>query len=462
MRRAGRLTGTAAAALASCLALAACSGGGDGNGTDDGDAADSAITFWTPHVQPDRMAAQQEIAAEFTAESGIEVEVVAMAGADQDQALITGAASGDVPDVVLHAPDLSAWQSQGLVDSGAATSVIESLGADTFNQQALDFITIEDTYQAIPADGWVHLIAYRTDLLDEAGISVPASLDELADAAQTIRADVGITGMAMGTQAGTPSATEAIESTFQQTGCELVQDGTVTFDSPECVQAAGNFATLADSSAAGPFDVLSARSAYLNGDAAFLLFSTHILDELAGLDADNPLTCDECADNENFLMENTGFITVLDESNPAQYGTTLNYVIPEGANAEGASEFVEYMLSDGYSAMLGTAPEGRIPLRPGTADSPTEYLDAWGTLPMGGSDQSVADLYGDELVTSLGDGMNAVSRWGFGTEDAVLAGEAFAQNTLAEQLEALYSGTDPEQVVADMAAAVQSLQDELG
>ncbi|SEE65421.1 ABC transporter substrate-binding protein [Ruania alba] len=353
--RDGRLTGTAAAALASCLALAACSGGGDG-GTDGGDAADGPVTFWTPHVQPDRMAAQQEVAAQFTDETGIEVEVVAMAGADQNQALITGAASGDVPDVALHAPDLSAWQSQGLINSDAATSVIDSLGADTFNQQSLDFVTINDAYQAIPADGWVHLIAYRSDILDEAGIAPPTSLGELADAARTVREDVGITGMAMGTQAGTASSTEAIESTFQQTGCELVQDGTVAVDSPECAEAAGHFATLADSSAAGPFDVLSARSAYLNGDAAFLLFSTHILDELAGLDADNPLTCDECADDENFLRENTGFITVLDENNPAQYGTTLNYVIPEGANAEGASEFVEYMLSDGYSAMLGTAP----------------------------------------------------------------------------------------------------------
>ncbi|WP_139177745.1 hypothetical protein [Ruania alba] len=74
----------------------------------------------------------------------------------------------------------------------------------------------------------------------------------------------------------------------------------------------------------------------------------------------------------------------------------------------------------------------------------------------------MADLYGDELVTALGDGMNAVSRWGFGTDDAVVAGEVFAQHTLAEQLDPLYSGTDPEQVVADMAAGVQSLQDELG
>jgi len=454
-----RITAAVGLTLAAALALAACSGGGD-----DGDGGDASgpITFWTPHVQPERMAAQQDIADEFTEETGIEVEVVAMAGADQDQALVTGAASGDVPDVILHAPDLSAWQTQGLVDSDAATAVIENLGADTFNAQALDFINIDGAYQAIPSDGWVHLIVYRTDLLEDAGLEEPASLDELADAAETIRQDEGITGMAMGTQVGTPSATEAVESIFQQTGCQLVTDGTVEIGSGECAQAAGDFATLADSSAAGQFDVDSARSTYLDGKAAFLLFSTHILDELAGLDDDNPLTCAECADNANFFVENSGFITVLDENNPAQYGTTLNYVIPTGANADGAQQFVEYMLSDGYSAMLGTAPEGRIPLRPGNADNPTQYLDEWGTLPMAGSEDSVGDLYGEEMVTSLGEGMNAVSRWGFGTDDAVLAGEAFAQNTLAEHLDALYSGTDPQQVVTDMATDVQSLQDDLG
>lgn len=481
MRIIRKYADVSAVALAAVLTLAACGGGAtdDGDtppdGTDASDtemsdmdategpeAASGTVTFWTPHVQPERIAQQEEIAAAFTAQTGIEVEIVAMAGADQDQALVTGAASGNVPDVIMHAPDLSAWQSQGLIDSDAATRVIQNLGEDTFMTEALDFINIEGAYQAVPSDGWVHLIVYRTDLLDEAGIDTPTSLADLTAAAKKARADLGITGMAMGTQVGTPSATEAVESIFQQTGCELVEDGTVTIDAPECAQAAEDFATLADSSTAGQFDVLSARSTYLNGDAAFLLFSTHILDELAGLDDDNPLTCDECVDNPNFLVENSGFITVLDAVHPAQYGTTLNYVIPQGANTAAAELFVEYLLSDGYTDSLATTPEGRIPLRPGDASDPTKFLDEWGTLPIAGSDRSVGAIYGDDLVGALGEGMNAVARWGFGTDDAVLAGTAFSQNALAEQLDALYSGVSPQQVVEQMAAEVQALQSDLG
>src|SRR5690625_3197783 len=76
-----RITSAVGLTLTAALALAACSGGGDDG---DGGEASGPITFWTPHVQPERMAAQQDIADEFTEETGIEVEVVAMAGADQE------------------------------------------------------------------------------------------------------------------------------------------------------------------------------------------------------------------------------------------------------------------------------------------------------------------------------------------------------------------------------------------
>src|SRR5690625_5906130 len=67
-----RITSAVGLTLTAALALAACSGGGDDG---DGGEASGPITFWTPHVQPERMAAQQDIADEFTEETGIEVEV---------------------------------------------------------------------------------------------------------------------------------------------------------------------------------------------------------------------------------------------------------------------------------------------------------------------------------------------------------------------------------------------------
>lgn len=427
--------------------------------------AGGSLIFWTPHVAPERLAVQEKLAADFEAATGISVDVVPMAGADQNQALVTGAASGDVPDVILHAPDqTAAWNAQGLLDTATAGQVVDNLGRDTFSESSLDFATLDGQVAAVPSDGWSHLITYRKDLFEAAGIAEPTSLKELADAAEALK-ETGITGMAMGTQSGTPSATEATESIMLAAGCQMFDNGTVTIDSPECIEGLTQFKRLKDSSLAGEFDVPAARAAYLNGDAAMLLFSTHILDELAGMDPNNPVTCPECADNPRFLAENSGFITELNQENPAQYGTVLNYGVPTGANAEAAGQFIEFLLSDGYVENLGMATEGRIPVRAGNADDDQLYITEWGQLPFGldpDSNESIADIYGDETVDALRDGVAAVQRWGFGTPDAAVAGAAFAQGVIAGQLEQLYAGSSAEDVAASIRQEIEALQAEFG
>ncbi|MDR5699233.1 ABC transporter substrate-binding protein [Agromyces aerolatus] len=443
------------AAIAALSLLAGCTAGDSDSAGDD-----RTVVFWTPQTTPERLAAQEEIAAAFTEASGIEVEVVPMAGADQDQALVTGAATGDVPDVILHAsPQTSAWTSQGLLDTAAATRTVEELGIDTFNQNAIDAVTVDGEIASVPSDGWTHVIAYRADLLEQAGAEVPTSVTELADVATQVKEELGITGLAFGTQAGTASATEGIQSIFHSAGCELVTDGEVTIDSDACADAAEQFLRLRNSSVAGDFDVTSARAAYMNGDAAMLLFSTHILDELAGLDEATPATCAECADNPAFLAENTEFVTVFDEENPAQFGAILSYGIPTGANTEAAQEYIEYVLSTGYIDTLAVATEGRVPLRNGTADNPTEFIDAWGAQGIGpAQERTSVDLYGEAFVEGIADGINAVSLWGMGTPDTVLAGLVSSQGVLAGQIEQLYNGASPEEVTAAMKAAVEEVQ----
>ena len=233
----------------------------------------------------------------------------------------------------------------------------------------------------------------------------------------------------------------------------------MTIDSDACTEAAEQFLRLRDSSVAGDFDVTSARAAYMNGDAAMLLFSTHILDELAGLDEATPATCPECAAQPTFLADNTEFITVLDEDDPAQYGAILSYGIPTGANTAAAQKYIEYVMSTGYVDTLAVATEGRIPLRNGTADNPTEFIEAWGGLGIG-PDQSKTsvELYGEEFVDSMRDGINSVYLWGMGTPDATLAGLVSSQGVLSGQIEQLYNGAPADEVTAAMKAAVEEVQ----
>ena len=74
-------------AVAALALLAGCgSGGSDGSGGSGEEGG--PLVVWTLENLPDRLAVQQEIAAAFTEESGVEVELVAI---DEDQQLAMAA-----------------------------------------------------------------------------------------------------------------------------------------------------------------------------------------------------------------------------------------------------------------------------------------------------------------------------------------------------------------------------------
>ena len=88
--------------------------------------------------------------------------------------------------------------------------------------------------------------------------------------------------------------------TFEEIGlgndCEMVnEDGEVTFDSPECVEGLDFYGTLQqDYSVTGAQDVDTTRASYFAGQAAMIIWSSFILDEMAGLRNDALPTCPEC------------------------------------------------------------------------------------------------------------------------------------------------------------------------
>src|SRR5829696_5347383 len=85
----------AVAAVGAIALVAAC--GSDDSGEDDGEGG--PLVVWTLENLPDRVAAQEEIAAAFTEESGIEVDLVAIDEDQFNQLLTSSAAAGELPDV---------------------------------------------------------------------------------------------------------------------------------------------------------------------------------------------------------------------------------------------------------------------------------------------------------------------------------------------------------------------------
>ncbi|WP_017556958.1 ABC transporter substrate-binding protein [Nocardiopsis baichengensis] len=445
-------------AAAVLLPLAACQSPGDGGG--DG----GALVFWTPHVTPDRLAQQEATAAAFTEQSGVDVDVVPMSAEDQNQSMAVGSASGDVPDVVLLAPDqAAAWSAQGVLDTGTAAGIVEDLGPDTFGENALDMVTFDGTPAAVPSDGWGQVLVYRADLLADAGLDPPRTLEDVADAAEELDGD-GRAGIALGTRPGDPFTTQTLEALLLAGGCDLVDGaGEVALESPECVDALDAYARMAEASVPGDQDVETTRAAYLSGEAAMLFWGSHIFDELAGLAPDFPPTCPECADDPDFLASESGTVGALTapDGSPVQYGLTLNLGIPVGADAENARAFTEYLMGPGYVESLEVSPEGRVPVRPGTPDDPDVHAEAWSELPTGEDPENrapLSDFYGDAVIGGIVEGAQSFRRWGYGTEHAAFAGPLAAQNTLAKQVGPLFEGEDPATVAASMADAARAVQ----
>src|SRR5690606_8441921 len=73
----------------------------------------------------------------------------------------------------------------------------------------------------------------------------------------------------------------------------------------------------------GVIDVASSRATYFAGQAAMIIWSPFILDEMAGL-RDNALpNCPECEEDPAFLARNSGFVPAFvgtSGESAAQYG----------------------------------------------------------------------------------------------------------------------------------------------
>ena len=79
----------------------------------------------------------------------------------------------------------------------------------------------------------------------------------------------------------------------------------------------------------GAQDVDTTRATYFAGKAAMVVWSSFLLDELAGLRNDALPTCPECKADPAFLAKNSGIVTAITGPNgqPAQFGEITSWAI---------------------------------------------------------------------------------------------------------------------------------------
>lgn len=449
--------------------LAACSADEpDGGGATDGAGSAGSITFWIQEDLPDRVAATQAIIDEFTAASGVQVELVPVAEDQFAQLLTSSAAAGDLPDVIggISLPQVRTMSANELIDTDAVAGVMDALDPSTFAKRAIELTADGEAQLAVPSESWTQMLYYRTDLFEAAGLDAPSSYDAILAAAAALDSD-GVAGFTGANSPGDAFTEQTFEHSALGNGCELVDaDGEVLLDSPECVAALGFYGELVSQySVPGAQDVDSTRAAYFAGQSAMVIWSSFLLDELAGLRDDALPTCDECIADPTFLAANTGVVTAIegpDGAAPATFGEITSWTITAGADTGPAAAFIEYMMGDGYEPWIAIAPEGKVPVRAGTPDEPTRFSDAWASMKVGVDRKApLSDFYSAEVLDAVASGPSELARWALTQGQGDLLGATQGEHPVAEAVAAVTGGTPAQQAATTAADAVRSIAESL-
>jgi multiple sugar transport system substrate-binding protein len=438
----GRFWRLPAAAL---LVTAALTGCGDDGGGDS--AGGGTLTVWSLENQTDRVQATQAIADKFTAASGVKVKIVAT-DENQFSSLITSAAAaGTLPDVVGALPlgAVAQMSTNDLIDTEAGKAVVDALGTGTFSPRALELTGQDGKQLAIPSDGWAQLLFYRKDLFDKAGLAAPDTYDKIRQAAQQLNSK-DVAGISLATIGNDAFTEQTFENLALGNGCELVDaNKTVTLDSPQCVQTFQLYGDLVKNfSVPGAQDVDTTRATYFSGKAAMVVWSSFLLDEMAGLRKDALPTCAQCKSDPAFLAKNSGIVTAIagPAGKPSQFGEITSWTITkDGENTGSAKKFVQYMMNEGYTDWLGIAPEGKFPVRKGTQQEATKFTTAWNDLPAGvDTKKPLGDVYAKDVITALQNSPDTFQRWGFPQKQGALVGATLGELPVPKAVNALAGG----------------------
>ncbi|EIE49622.1 extracellular solute-binding protein family 1 [Citreicella sp. 357] len=418
------------------------------------------IRFWTTEEQPERLARQQAMADAFTEATGNEVEVIPVTESELGTRATAAYAAGDLPDVIYHPISYALpWVEAGILDPDAATDAIEDLGADTFAPGALEIAAFDGGYASVPADGWTQMIVYRKDLFDEAGLEAPTSFSNVEAALEALHNPPEMYGFVAATKVDEDFMSQVLEHVFLANGVSPVgPDGFQPLDEAKTTEVLEFYKAIATASPPGDLYWDQSRTLYFSGNAAMIIWSPFILDELAGLrDSAPPTITDDPTSTE--LASKTGIVTTFSgPSNPdgAAWALINMFGITGDASTDDAIDFVKYSMDQGYVDTLSIAPEGKFPVRRGNADDPEYFVTQWAELPVGVDRKApLGELYPQEMIDEIVSGLDTAQRWGVEDGQLALASKMINSQVVNRVVRAFIDGQ------IDAAGAVAEMNDEL-
>lgn len=364
----------------------------------------TVVEFWTTDNEEDRVNVYEAVAAGFMAEHpDIEVRIVPIEEAGVSQRVATALAANRLPDIVrMGIERVATFAADGILDEDAAEAAIASIGEDDFRAGPLAMVVDPATgkYAAVPFDGWIQAIWYRSDVFEEAGLNPPVSWDDINAACDTLPGTGNLLyALTLGTDPGQNYPHQVFEQVaISNNAWPFDADGNVSMDTPEMVEALKFYSELQRCAMPGPQYWRGAREAYELGQAGMLFYSTYIMDDLvdgSGMEGGGSVEI-AVAD----LALNTGFASQMEGPHgSASYGQLVTLGIMQGAKPE-AQMVVEYFMTEGYIDILALAPFGKVPVL-------ESAVDEWGTL------SPYFANYSSDTLAQIAGGFDSMQRWLF-------------------------------------------------
>ncbi|MCD6397031.1 MAG: extracellular solute-binding protein [Spirochaetaceae bacterium] len=371
-----------------------------------------SFDFWTTETQSDRMATIQVLIDTFTAlYPDVSINLVAVDENDLATNVQTSAAAGTLP-AMFEAPAETAvsFGVEGIVDTSAATKIVNGIGKDKFYSGALKVLetSAKDGYYALPYHGWVQGIWYRADWFKAAGLKPPTTWEATLKAAKYFyKPDENQYGILVGTKAEGYTEQCFTPIAMSNNAALFDKNGKLVFNSPEMKEAVDFYAELAKYTPPGP-QTWRARDYYLQGKLAMFYYSTYIMDDLALQEvAAGSLTSDNFTDLKGTgfdpeLVDKTKLAPIMTHKSAAGYGTVVSLGLfkqKDAAVTAAAEKFINYLYTqNAYITFLHMAPGGMNPMLKSISTNPRFQNDPKG----------IFKHYGPEKMAEIIQGLDSI------------------------------------------------------
>lgn len=255
--------------------LVACSKSNNetANNTSDTDQLNGKITMWNSFTQGDRQENIKQAAEDFMDENpGVTIEIESFSWDTFEKKWTTGLSSGNVPDISTALPN----QAVEMINAEALlplNDLVDDIGRDRFYDTDLEEMSFNGDIYAIPLYITAEVLWYRKDLLEEEGLTVPETWDELYETAKAINNQPDIYGFSVPMGSDDEVATKFLNHYVRSAGDTLLtEDGKANLTSDAAIEGIKYFKKMyKELSPEGStnYNILDQATKFYEGKTAF-------------------------------------------------------------------------------------------------------------------------------------------------------------------------------------------------